>query len=141
MKKTFLLMALIIAVSGIISAEPLTVGGSGKSSMMTEPSVVIYYFHLSRRCTTCRSVEENARKAVSELWPEKIKSGEYKFMAINIELDENEALAKKAGVSGQALVVISGENRSDITDKAFLLASNYEKIKELLKSTVEKVKK
>lgn len=33
--------------------------------------VEVYYFHFTRRCATCLSVEENARKAVESLYAAK----------------------------------------------------------------------
>ncbi len=41
--------------------------------------VVVYYFHFTRRCATCLSVEENARKAVESLYADKVNKGEYCF--------------------------------------------------------------
>jgi hypothetical protein len=99
--------------------------------------VTVYYFHFTRRCATCLSVEENARKAVESLYADKVNKGEYSFQGINLDDDSSKPVADKLGIGGQTLMVVCGEKKIDITDKGFMNAQNPEKMKEEIKKAVE----
>lgn len=98
--------------------------------------IEVYYFHFSRRCNTCKSVEANAQKAVETLYADKVKKGEYSFKSINLDEASSKAIAKKLGVGGQTLLVVCGKKQIDITDKGFMNAQDPEKMKEEIKLAV-----
>jgi len=85
------------------------------------------------------AVEENAKKAVELLYPEKVKTGEYTFTAINLDEAAGKNLADKLKVGGQTLLVVRGDKKIDITDKGFLNAHDLVKMKEEIKSAIDKV--
>jgi aspartate/glutamate racemase len=99
--------------------------------------VEVYYFHFTRRCATCMSVEENARKAVESLYADKVKKGEYSFKGVNLDDDSSKPIAEKLGIGGQTLIVVCGDKKIDITDKGFMNAHDLEKMKEEIKKAVE----
>lgn len=99
--------------------------------------VEVYYFHFTRRCATCLSVEENARKAVESLYADKVKKGDYSFKGINLDEDSSKSIAEKLGIGGQTLLVVSGDKKIDITDKGFMNAHDLEKMKDEIKKAVE----
>jgi hypothetical protein len=99
--------------------------------------VEVYYFHFTRRCATCLSVEENAKKAVESLYADKVKKGEYSFKGINLDDDSSKSIAEKLGIGGQTLLVVCGDKKIDITDKGFMNAYDLEKMKEEIKKAVE----
>jgi hypothetical protein len=100
--------------------------------------VAVYYFHFTRRCNTCIAVEENSQKAVEELFPEQVKSGEYTFTAVNLDEESSKDIAKKLDVAAQTLLVVHGDKKIDITGEGFLYAHDLEKLKEEIKKAVEK---
>lgn len=101
--------------------------------------ITIYYFHTSRRCKTCRSIERAAKAVVKE------QSGKHKdvvFKAVNIEEKENEALAEKYEIGGSALLVCRGDKTTDLTAKAFQYGLNDPgKLKALIVETVDGMRK
>lgn len=103
----------------------------------TETSdVEAYYFHFTRRCETCKAVEQVSSDALKELYGNKI-------MLKSIDLDEkgNEALAKKLGIEGQTLLVVKGTKKVELTNDGFMYAmTNPDKLKAKLKSAVESLK-
>lgn len=102
--------------------------------------VEVYYFHFTRRCNTCESVESNAKKAVEALYADKVKTGEYSFKGFNLDDASSKAIAEKLGIGGQTLLVVCGSKKIDITDKGFMYAHNFEKMKDLIKKAIEDVK-
>jgi len=85
------------------------------------------------------AVEENARKAVEALYANEVKTGDYSFKAINLDDENSKEIAKNLGVGGQTLLVVRGDKKIDITDKGFLNAHDLDKMKEEIKSAVDKV--
>jgi hypothetical protein len=102
------------------------------------PKVEVYYFHYSRRCETCVAVEQQSQKFIQELYAKQLKAGSIIFKGVNLDEKENAALAKKCKAEGQALLVMSGGKRVDLTEQGFMYATyKTEKLKEALKNAVD----
>lgn len=127
MIKKLAILVLFIAMAPVAaicqSAEETTAAG--------EDGLELYYFHFSRRCATCIAVEEKSKEALQVLYPEKVEQGVYVFRAVNLDEEENEALAEKLGVTGQTLLLVKGGKKEDITSAGFMYArTNPEKLQE-----------
>lgn len=141
MKKFFTVSIALIMVSVQFSCNGQTAQTqSGKESEITS-QVGVYYFHFTRRCTTCIAVEENSKKAVEELYPEQVKSGEYSFKAINLDEESSKDIAKELGVGMQTLLVVHGDKKIDITGEGFMYAQEYEKLKAEIEKAIVKALK
>jgi len=102
--------------------------------------VEVYYFHNERRCATCVAVEDESVKALNELYPEKMKSGEMTFLSVNLEDDANKALADKFKISGQTLLIVKGGKQENLTNTAFMYATTKpEKLKKAIGQAIEKL--
>lgn len=138
MKRISSLLIVILLVFGVDAGKAdsfLTLadapGAQGKK-------VMVYYFHFSRRCTTCNNVEKVSKNAVEHLYPAQVKAKEVVFECVNLDEKNGEAIGKKNNIEGQALIIISGERRVDLTEKAFLYANgNPEKLKAEIKKAVD----
>lgn len=141
MKKTALLIPLIL-ISLSISACSNNQANENNSTTITNANQVVevYYFHYSRRCHTCVTVQEQTEKALLELYPEKMESGKIVFIEVNLDEKVGEELAKKKQVSGQTLLILKGEQRSNLTTDAFMYATtNPDKLKSKIKSVVDEL--
>jgi len=103
--------------------------------------VGVYYFHFERRCSTCIAVEENSKKAVEELYPEQVKTGEYFFKGINLDEESSKDIAKELGVGMQTLLVVHGDKKIDITGEGFMYAHEYDKLKTEIEKAVGNILK
>jgi len=130
-------MLLVLTLGGI------SCNGQGKkqeaSQTINSPKVTVYYFHFTRRCATCKAVEETAQKAVEALYPNEVKTGEYSFISLNLDDASTKEIADKYGVGGQTLLVVNGNQKIDITSAAWMSAHDLDKMKEEIKSGVDKV--
>ena len=137
-RRSIILMTILmgaVLIPGRVTAGNNNESGQVKASGSTE----VYYFHLSRRCMTCQTVEKVAEQSVKDLYPEAVKSGNVTFKSVNIEDKANKALVKKLKVSGQSLLIVNGQDKIDITDKGFLYAVNEpDKLKAEIKTILEK---
>ena len=136
--RTYIYLVLAVILScGIFAFKAET----KKEQSQNKPKVEVYYFHFTQRCSTCIALEENSKKALESLYPDKIKSNEYSFKALNLDEKDVAALAKKYDVSGQTLLFVCGKKKVDLTDKGFLNAHDVEKLKIEIKKAVEQVTK
>jgi hypothetical protein len=97
-----------------------------------------YYFHFSARCVTCRTIEAQFKENLELLYPNQLKSGLISFRALNIEEADNKLLATKLGISGQALLVVKGDTKINLTNEGFMYAVvKPEKFKEIINEKVD----
>jgi len=138
MKRAILFLSILPLVLGSISCKN---NGTAKDAAQALNSSVVnvYYFHFTSRCATCLAVEENARKAVEELYPDEVNTGDYAFSSLNLDEADAKAIANELKVGGQSLIIVHGKNRIDITSSAWMAAHDPEKMKEEIRSGVDKV--
>jgi thiol-disulfide isomerase/thioredoxin len=95
--------------------------------------VEAYYFHNATRCTTCKTVEAEAKADLQELYGNKVS-----FQALNLEDKSTQELADKLQVSGQTLLIVKGNKKVNLTNEGFLYAvTNPEKFKLIIKEKVD----
>ena len=98
--------------------------------------VEVYYFHGTRRCTTCIAIGEVSSELVKSKYG---NNKSVKFIEINIDEPGNEELAEKFQVSGSGLYVYNGEDIENITAYAFQYArTNPDKLKDKLIELINK---
>jgi hypothetical protein len=100
--------------------------------------VEVYYFHMTSRCVTCKTVEAEARKNIDLLYPNQVKTGKISFTALNIQETTGKAIGDKLGVNSQTLLIVKGDQKINITNEGFLYAvSKPEKFKEIIKDKID----
>lgn len=100
--------------------------------------VEVFYFHMTTRCVTCRTIEAEARKNIELLYPEQYRSGKISFTALNIEEPAGQIAGKRLGVNSQALLLVKGDQKFNITNEGFLYAvSQPQKFAEIMKSKMD----
>lgn len=101
-------------------------------SQVKAENVQLYYFHMTRRCATCKAVEDVSKQAVKEMDGKNVSFSEY-----NVEKPEGEEKAKKLDVHGQALLIVSGDKKINLTREGFMHArTNPEKFKEIVQQKI-----
>lgn len=99
--------------------------------------IEVYYFHFTLRCEACLNIEARAKESLETLYPDYLKTGLISFQALNLDEAPNRELAKKLGVSGQALLLVKGNQKIDLTTEGFLYATvKPEKFKEIINEKV-----
>jgi len=140
MKKLGFLMLATILLTGALFTESITAQATQPTQQVkkTTPTEV-YYFHFTRRCVTCQTVEKVAEQAVNEFFPDAVKRGDVFFKSVNIEEKGNEDLIKRLKVEGQSLLIVNGKEQVNIVDKGFMYAMNEpDKLKAVVKENVQK---
>ena len=133
MKSLNIILSLIFFVGLNISCNAQPEKKAINSDLAVAESVEVFYFHNTRRCVTCQAVEMESKNIVEELYAEKVT-----FLAYNLEEKDGKEMAGELGVSGQTLLIVSGETRINVTNEGFLNArSNPEKFKQILKEKID----
>ncbi len=132
MKTIKFLFLAFIAMSMNTSCSAQT--SEEKETKVSETDKVhVYYFHSTRRCATCNAVEKVSKETVATLNGDKVS-----FVDYNLDEKVGKAKAKELQVSGQSLLVVSGETKINLTNEGFMNArSNPEKLKTILKEKIE----
>lgn len=138
MKKICILTIAFFTQFQIIGCSGNAAQNNCSESTITETGKIeVYYFHFTRRCATCNAVENVTKEALQTFYAEKMDNDEITFLSINLDEESNKALAEKIGVSAQALLVISGEKKIDLTNDGFMHAKNNpEKLKVKIEETI-----
>jgi hypothetical protein len=128
MKELRLFSAIMMALFMNCSCSAQTDRGSENETVSQEMDIEVYYFHNTRRCVTCQAVETVSAEAVKELYGDRIP-----FTGYNLDETDGKEKAQELGVSGQTLLIVSGDKRINITNEGFMYArSNPEKLKQII---------
>ena len=138
MKKLVRVLSILFLVISIFTVSGVAAEKKAQATVKKSAKVEVYYFHFTRRCVTCQAVETETKAAIAALYPVQAKKGLITFKAVNLDEKTSEALAKKCNAEGQALLIISGNKRFDLTDTGFMYAkSSPGKLKAELKKTID----
>ena len=133
MKTLNFLLALFIIMSFIISCNAQAGNEDNRAKISKTDNVEVFYFHYTRRWVTCQADENESKKAVEELY-----GGKVSFAGYNLEKPSGEQKGKELGVSGQTLMIVSGDTKINITSEGFMHArTNPEKLKEIIKEKID----
>jgi hypothetical protein len=88
--------------------------------------VQVIDFHSTNRCITCKAIEKKSLEALEKNFKEELENGTITFQTINVDNDENYAVAEEFQATGTALFlnIISGDQskKVDLTEFAFMRA-------------------
>lgn len=131
--KTIKIISLLFVIAGLSMSCSGQTSNNENVSVKKAGDVQVYYFHNERRCATCKAVEAESKKAVEELYGDKVP-----FAAYNLEATDGEQKAEELGVSGQTLLIVSGDTKIDLTNEGFMNArNNPEKLKQIFKDKID----
>lgn len=75
-----------------------------------EHKVTAYYFHRTKRCTTCLKIESLAAAALKDGFPEALASGVLEWRTANLEEPINEHFVTDFDLTSSALVLVDTWN-------------------------------
>ncbi|MHC1703283.1 MAG: nitrophenyl compound nitroreductase subunit ArsF family protein [Tenuifilaceae bacterium] len=139
MKKSLLIIALaILSVSFGSCGNTTTQAEEKKSAEVTEsvPAIQILYFHGDRRCPTCIKVGEVSLSLFDS------KYGKNSFVVykdVNIDKEENKAIAEKYQVTGSSLMIdVNGEVKNITVDAFKYAKTDPAKLETIITDIIEK---
>jgi thioredoxin-related protein len=110
-----------------------------------ENQLIVYAFHGTRQCTTCKNMKSNTKAALEQYYSEQLKSGKIQFYIIDVDDPINEKIAEKFQATGTALMINNIKNKtdniSDWSDFAFEKANDKNQFIPELKQRIDNVLK
>jgi len=136
--RTFRLIIALLLFAPVIGCTAQPSAKQEKASENNSDKIEAYYFHFTARCITCKTIEARAKENLESLYPNQFKQGLMTFQSLNLEEAPNKTLAEKLGVSGQALLIVKGDKKINLTNEGFMYAVvKPEKFKEIINEKVD----
>jgi hypothetical protein len=137
MKKFRLIIAMLLLVP-FVACNSQQASKQAESTDSNSDKIEAYYFHFTARCVTCNTIEAKAKENLQTLYPNQFNQGLITFQSLNLEESVNKTLADKLGVSGQALLIVKGDKKVNLTNEGFLYAvAKPEKFREIINEKVD----
>jgi hypothetical protein len=111
------LLLLFVAVSfGFLVTRELT-GNKTSDELATsdqgsveQAELIAYYFHGTRRCTTCKSLEAYTKEALESGFRDDLETGRIELQIVNIDEPANEHFVHDFALDARAIVVAQFDN-------------------------------
>jgi hypothetical protein len=103
------LFFLTVATLGAIyvhSEKARTASPGASQPQTTDTKVIAYYFHVTVRCTTCRTIESYSREVVEQRFGADIAKGRLEYKLVNLQLPENRHFVKDYQLFTKSLVLV-----------------------------------
>jgi len=135
--KFITVLAIILMLLSCIGQDKSKTIAANQSTSKIE----VIDFHSTHRCMTCKAIEANTSYTLNTYFANELKKGKITFQVINVDKEENEAIAEKFEAAGTALflnVVANGkESKIDLTDFAFMKGNEQKEFSNELKSKLD----
>jgi hypothetical protein len=88
--------------------SPVAAGASEAANPKSSSSlkVIAYYFHVTVRCITCRTIESYSKEAIDRGFPEELKKGVIEWRPVNVQLLENRHFIQDYRLFTRSLVLV-----------------------------------
>jgi len=95
-----------LASQSTSSAQVAHQASNQDASPTSDPvRVIVYYFHITARCDRCIRLEEWAKEAVLDGFPDALKAGRLEWRAVDVEKPENDHFIDDYQLTDKSLVV------------------------------------
>jgi hypothetical protein len=136
--KTIRFFLIVTFIIPLLSCNAQSTQKAIKPATSSSDKIEAYYFHFTARCTTCKTIEAQAKEDLEILYPNQVKQGLITFQSLNLEEAPNKILADKLGVSGQALLLVKGDQKINLTNEGFLYAvAKPDRFKQIINEKVD----
>ena len=111
------LVLLLSSVLVVAEEKPRTEPDDSVQGVIAEPEkaqtsdqVMVYYFHMNRRCMTCEKFETYSKAAIETGFAEQLKDSSIVFEVKNLQQEGNEHFAKNYQLYGPSLILSRQRN-------------------------------
>jgi hypothetical protein len=104
--------------------------------------LIVYYFHGTYRCFSCRTIEQYSREAIEENFPYQLETKKLFFKAVNVDLPENQHFIQDYQLYTRSLIVAEFKNGKQVAwknlDKVWYYLNDRDKFLEYVQSEIQK---
>ena len=113
-KRAILLLLLVFVATSTVY---LIAGGHKHSEAQAQPQtghapsagsskIIAYYFHVTARCTTCKTIEAYSRETIANRFKTEIDRGGLEWQVVNVQLPENRHFVKDYELFTKSVVLV-----------------------------------
>ena len=90
------------------------------------PGVLVYYFHATSRCGTCRTIEAYAHETVTSRFGPDLQARRLEWRAVNVQESANQHFIRDFQLYTRSVVVVDAKNpkRYKVLDRVWQLAQD-----------------
>ncbi|MBK8231007.1 MAG: hypothetical protein IPK72_10565 [Candidatus Eisenbacteria bacterium] len=90
---------------------------SAAPGVVVPQRLIVYYFHTSQRCVSCRKLEAFTAEAMQTRFATELAAGRVDFRIVNYEREENAHFAKEYKLYTKSVVVVDERNGAEVAWK------------------------
>jgi len=127
MKTGALLLALagsgIAAVTGAVAPAPPKPKAATAVAAAATPGILVYYFHATTRCATCKTIEAYAHETVANKFAADLEARRLEWRTVNVEEPANQHFIRDFQLYTRSVVVVDAKNpkRFKVLDQVWQL--------------------
>jgi hypothetical protein len=126
MKTRFFLaaVAVLAMAAGTAAADPpIEKPAAGAAAKTASAGTLVYYFHRTSRCATCRTIEAYAQEAVTSGFAEDLQSRRLEWRVVNVDEPSNRHFVDDFQLYTRSVVVVDGKDpkRFRVLDRVWQL--------------------
>jgi hypothetical protein len=116
MKTKAVLLALaasgIAAVTGAVAETPQKpkAPAAVAAAPAASPGVLVYYFHATTRCATCRTIEAYAKETVTSKFASDLEAHRLEWRAVNVDEPANRHFIRDFQLYTRSVVVVDAKD-------------------------------
>jgi Fe-S cluster biogenesis protein NfuA len=130
---TVILLVFVVFSIGMIIKKETNKSELNLSKNLDKTQTVVYYFHGTKRCKTCNTIETYTKESIQKNFAKEIQNNELKIQSINVEHAGNEHFVKDFQLSMKTVVVVNYVDGEIVTwkncDKVWKLVGDKETFK------------
>ena len=88
------------------TADESEEGASGRTETDAGNKVIVYYFHATRRCWTCKTIEAYSEEAIRTGFTEQLESGAVEWRTVNIDEPKNQHFVDDFQLATRTVVLV-----------------------------------
>ena len=79
----------------------------------TGDKVIVYYFHATKRCWTCKTIEAFTEETIRARFPEQLASGALEWLTVNVDEPENRHFMEDFEMTTRTVVLVDKKHGVD----------------------------
>jgi hypothetical protein len=94
-------------------AESVSASGENQSAgseAAGSDKVIVYYFHATKRCWTCRTIEAFTEETIRARFPQQLASGAMEWRTVNVDDPENQHFIEDFEMTTRTVVLVEVED-------------------------------
>jgi hypothetical protein len=116
----------MLQVPAVVAEPPSKPKPTTPAADAASPAVLVYYFHATTRCTTCRTIEAYAHDAVAMRFAADLEARRLEWRSVNVDEPANRHFIRDFQLYTRSVVVVDAKDprRYKVLDRVWQLVGD-----------------